>query len=514
MNRKQLVALGLFIAVVTTIPYLIAAESQDDSWIFTGFLFGVEDGNSYLAKMLYGDAGGWLFRSPYSTFEQRGVLAFVPYILLGKLAFSSEPHTQLMVLFHIFRLAAIFIAVFVTYKFIARYVASQAWRIWATLVGLLGGGMGWLLIALGSSEWLGSPPLEFYSPESFGFLAVFGIPHLVLSRALMLAAILFYLEAFDSPKRGWVAGALLVLLGLVHPVSMVTFAIIIGSHSLLSIFVFRDRPFWQHLDPSIRTLVPAIPLFLYFGYSFLSDPYLIEWTEQNIIRSPHPAHYLLAYGLLIIPAIKGAITLLRTRKRDALLPVAWMLLLPFLAYAPHNLQRRLPEGIWIAVVILAAIGLSKWSMSGRALRLAFSVPLMLSTVFIVYGAIQFARDPGEPIFRDRQEVRAFNEIRKYSIPGEVVLSSFEVGNPLPAWAPVRVVIGHGPETINLGQLEAQVAQFYSGEMSRAEARHFLIAQNAALVFYGPVEQKLGPIHADLLELVYREGSYAIFRTRE
>jgi len=79
---------------VTMLPYLLGYASQGDAWRFTGFVFGVEDGNSYIAKMLSGSAGAWLFRTPYTPEAQRGVLAFLPYILLGKLASPPGLHEQ------------------------------------------------------------------------------------------------------------------------------------------------------------------------------------------------------------------------------------------------------------------------------------------------------------------------------------------------------------------------------------------------------------------------------------
>ena len=39
-----------------------------------GFIFAVEDGNSYIAKMLSGVQGAWLFRTPYTSMQQGGVL--------------------------------------------------------------------------------------------------------------------------------------------------------------------------------------------------------------------------------------------------------------------------------------------------------------------------------------------------------------------------------------------------------------------------------------------------------
>jgi len=93
MSRSELkwvLGYSLALAAITSLPYLVAGLNQGADWRFTGFLFGVEDGNSYIAKMLAGYQGAWLFRTPYTTVEQVGVLAFLPYLLLGKLAGGSH----------------------------------------------------------------------------------------------------------------------------------------------------------------------------------------------------------------------------------------------------------------------------------------------------------------------------------------------------------------------------------------------------------------------------------------
>jgi hypothetical protein len=117
--------------------YLVGYASQGTEWRYSGFVFGVEDGNSYLAKMLSGSAGAWLFRTPYTAEEQRGVLAFLPYFLLGKLAGPPGLQVQLAVLFHLFRLAAGILAILATYDFLAYFWTGRAfaclarpWRPW------------------------------------------------------------------------------------------------------------------------------------------------------------------------------------------------------------------------------------------------------------------------------------------------------------------------------------------------------------------------------------------------
>ena len=178
-------------------------------------LFAVEDGNSYIAKMRRGAEGEWLFRSPYTADEQAGVPAFLPYLLLGKMASGRGSHEQLVALFHLARILAIPLMVFSTYRFVSRFVLEVRWRRWATILASAGGGMGWLVFLSGSSSWLGSQPLEMYSPETFGFLAALTFPHLLLARAFLFLGLDAYLESTARPRAAWFAAGWLVLLMLV-----------------------------------------------------------------------------------------------------------------------------------------------------------------------------------------------------------------------------------------------------------------------------------------------------------
>ena len=153
---------------------------------FTGFILGVEDGNSYIAKMLSGSAGSGCSARHITAYPQSGVLAFLPYILLGKLASPAGRHEQLVALFHLFRWIAIIIYAFAAYDFISIFIREIRLRRTAISLIFFGGGLGFL--AAFGMKWsgFGGLPLEFYSPESFGFLAVFGLPHIAAGRAFLL----------------------------------------------------------------------------------------------------------------------------------------------------------------------------------------------------------------------------------------------------------------------------------------------------------------------------------------
>jgi hypothetical protein len=512
-------SLGLILA--TTLPYLLAFSAQGKAWEFTGFLFGVEDGNSYIAKMLSGAYGAWLFRTPYTTLPQSGVLAFLPYLLLGKLAAGSALHMQLVALFHIFRIAAIPLLVLAIYRFSGAFIESIAWRKWVIILSTIGGGLGWIPAAVGRPVVQGSIPLDFYSPETFGFLSVLGLPHLIVARSLLLLALARYLQTGDSGKPAWDAGLLLLGAGLFQPIILIPSLAVIGCHWLLMVVIARppQKAFLGWLWAAVGAGLPSFPLVIYSAAALRADPFLRGWAAQNIILSPAPVHYLLAYGLLLIPAVYGIWTVIHARSASGLLLAGWVILLPVLAYAPFNLQRRLPEGAWVALLLLAAMGLKAWLASyGRAkLAAAYGLGALLlpSSVMLLVGALPLAIRPALPVFEPAAAAQAYDWLRQHAAPGDHVLASYETGNALPAWAPVKVVIGHGPESIDLGELRLAVQDFYQANgMTQTERYSFLDDHQVQWVFWGPDEQALGswnPLRDSSLMLAYAGGGYTIMR---
>ncbi|MCJ7825294.1 MAG: hypothetical protein MUP44_10370 [Anaerolineales bacterium] len=511
---------GVVLAGITTLPYLIGMAVEGDEWHFTGFVFGVEDGNSYIAKMLLGQIGDWLFRTPYSTEIQNGVIAFLPYLLLGKLAAPPELHIQLVVLFHIFRVLCIPFTVRVIYQFVSIYLEDLRWRRWATILATIGGGLGWVVLLTGGSGWLGSLPLEWISPESFGFLAFYGLPHLILARGLLLLAMILFLRAEDNPIWSWLAGCVIFLLLLVQPLSVLTLAMVIGAYNLLVLVYSLLQRKLQVYRPlffnTLRMMVPPLPLFAYFVYSFSTDPFLMEWTGQNQILSPHPFHYLLAYGLMIPFLIAPFRKRVWKTQLQWLLLIGWLASGPLLAYFPHNLQRRLPEGLWVAIITLAALGMAElwrrrpWGKKFVSFSLACA---LISSALLLIGGLQAAARPSLPMFRPDGEVRAFQELARISAQNSIVLASYNTGNALPAWVPARILVGHGPESANLEELLPVVSAFFNEGWGALQRERFLEEQQVDFVFYGPFERELGewnPDSSSVLIRLYNENGYRIY----
>jgi hypothetical protein len=535
-ERKWVLGFAAIVLLITTLPYILGYAAQGHGYRFTGFVFAVEDGNSYIAKMLSGSYGAWLFRTPYTAVPQAGVLMFLPYILLGKLAAPPGLHEQLVALFHIFRIFAGYLAIRATYDFLAFYLKSITLRRFGLALVTLGGGLGWVLLLIGRPDWLGSLPLEFYSPETFGFLSLYGIPHLAAARALLLWTLLAYLrfqrdEGQQTAVPAAKAGLLWLLAGVLQPLAAVVIGFVILVH-LAGLAVWQLWGRREALDggwvawrratafAGIAGILPGI-LVVYNAVSLAIDPFLKAWMAQNIITSPHPLHYLLAFGVILPFAVVGAKRALSISIPEGWLLAGWAAALPVLAYLPVNLQRRLPEGVWVAGCALALLAIEgRWAGEPPRRRLWLLAPLLLcfpSTLLLLFGGFQVSGTPAVPAFRSVDEVTLFEHLAGESQPGCLVLASFETGNALPAWAPLRVVIGHGPESAGLAELRPQVQRFYSAGPDDAWRRDWLSQLGACYVFWGPAEQGLGdwdPRQAAFLQPAAHYGNYWAFSVQD
>ena len=503
---------ALALPVITTLPYRLAWGQQDDSWRFSGFLFGVEDSQSYIAKMRQGAAGQLDFTLAYTTEDHAaapGVYLhyLIPGWLVGRFISSSDPALTpaLIAVFHALRLAGAVLYLWVLYRFISAFVLTPGLRLTAFVLATIGGGLGWLLAFT-----TGTLPPEFYIPEGFGFLMLWGLPHLLLARAALLGGLLLVFRAAEG-NRAWqwpVAAALCwALMGLVVPFYLAVLYAVLAAW--VALVWLRARAFPRRLTAALALGAGlTLPLFVYFFAVFSSNPAMAEWSAQNRLPSPPPLDYLLAYLPLLIPAVtalpfvwasawdKGRLTLL----------LAWVLVAPLLAYLPISVQRRLLEGVIVPLSILAAVGLAGWARRGRAGRFAAGAMIVLSSlsvVFLLAGSLVSISKANTPLFRPATETAALNWLNVHAAPGAVVLSAFDSGNVLPAFTHLRPFVGHGPETIAAEEKRELAAAFFRGELSAEEQAVLLAGPCLApaplpcsdpidYILFGPLEQTISP----------------------
>ena len=219
-------------------------------------------------------------------------------------------------------------------------------------------------------------------------------------------------------------------------------------------------------------IFPA-PVVVYTAWAFFSDPFLSEWSTQNIIQSPPFWDYLLGYGVMLVLGIVGLKTVWAKKNQNAwLFLIGWVVLFPLLAYAPFGVQRRLPEGVWVAITVLGMSGAAALSVRLRKIAYVFAVVSVFPAVILVMGGVTAVMNISTPLYRPANEIEAFEWLRENGGSGEVVLAAYQTANPLPAWTPQRCLTGHGPESIHLEEVNARVERFYEESTTRYRAQVF------------------------------------------
>jgi hypothetical protein len=494
---------AIFCLGLTCVPYLVGLSAQTSAQRFSGAVIGSADINSYLAKMNQGARGAWLFTLPYSSEPQQGVPLYLFHLLLGKI--SGPDFTSRVLTYHLARLFFGFLLILITYRFLAEFLPQVNQRRLALTLVTLGGGLGWLLILSGNVTWFDTLPLEFYSPETYSFLMLLLLPHLLLARCLLLAAVL----AFLYKKYTW-AGLALLPLGLLQPATVVVAWAVFGASAFVHIGCEKDfspQNIWKKLRPIGLIGLISAPLMLYLGSLFLSNPILIPWNAQNLSLTPHPLHYLSGYGLYLLLAGFGIQPLKRSRPDLWRLAVGWTVVTPVLLYLPIGIQRRLVEGFQIPLVAVAVLGLTVRLYAFRHWLMPLTLCLVLPSSLLLWtGAIGSALSQAEPVYQSADELAALDWLDKNAQPGQVVLGAFFTGNVLPARTGLIPYIGHEVETVHIAAKRVRVAEFYRSETSADERLRLLAEGHIRYVFYGPNERDLG-----LLDLATLPGLTERFR---
>jgi hypothetical protein len=533
---------GILALAVTSIPYVFGVALATERRVFGGFVYALQDCYSYLAKMRQGAEGAWLFHIAYTPEPHMGTLFFPFHLLLGKIVAllpCGSLTTEMVWGYHVARWVFGLGLLVTVYRFLAAFTERVAVRRIAWLMVTFGGGLGWLIVALGESDWLGFTPLDFILPEGFTFLVLYAFPHIALGRTLLLWGILFLLRAWgaeleisdlQSPisRVKWAAftGLSWLLMGLIVPFYVPVAWAMMGA-AWLVLCVRQRRVMWR------EAWLGGVPVFIsasvvvYSLWVFGSDPVYAVWSAQNLILSPHPLHYLAAYGvplLLAAFAVHGA----WRSERPAWLALAWVGVVPFLVYLPFNLQRRLVEGVQVPLSLLAAWGLGQISnLEPRATsdkRQAASVrrwlivsvvlvALSLTNVLLVAGNALVLRRCPASVYRDVAEIVALDWLDQQVEPDDVVLSSYETGNYLPARVWARVFVGHGPETVRFAEKMALMRRFFDAATDNAWRQDLLQEYSIDYVFWGPAERQVGgfdPQAPAYLREIYQASGYTIF----
>ncbi|MEI8130837.1 MAG: hypothetical protein WCG34_00285 [Leptolinea sp.] len=141
------------------------------------------------------------------------------------------------------------------------------------------------------------------------------------------------------------------------------------------------------------------------------------------------------------------------------------------------------------------------------------VTTLISLIIVFQGTWRVSA----PVYRPVAEVAMFEVVNKAARPDDVVLATYETGNVIPAWAPVYVLAGHGPESANLKDIRPEISAFFSGAKDMEWQKEMLSRFGVQFIISGPSEKAQGnweAVFGSNYILIYQQHEYKIFKAED
>ncbi len=531
MRWRQWAAWTTVLLCLSGGPILLAVAAPPSGWRFAGGLASPDDVRVYLAAMYQGARGAWLYRPPFDPTPAGAMLMYTLYLALGR-----APGLDLMLWYHLARLAAGVLVLIVAAHWAARLFPTWAGRWSAWLLVAFSSGMGWLLALIPVPAWQ-ARLIDLKTPETSTFLSIFTAPHFALGVALEALALLLFWQATRKP-RWWMwaflSGGSLLGLGLVYPFTLPVVYATMGGYVLWTFWQVGRRQGWRALWVGLIGGGITVPFVIYYIYTFFFTPF---WQNthvaQNVIPTPGPGWLLAGYGLPLGLAVWGAAQRDRRPRGGKTLLIIWAVANGLLLFLPVTFQWRMANGWHFCLALLAADGLEhgaipwlrrrgglaflrRWSMTPEATARRIIVLLTVpSTLMVSLIGVRIAlTERGFPYYVSQDELRAMDTLSPALSFGDVVLGAYQTGNVLPAHALCRVVVGQQFATLKPVEKLADVTRFFDQGTPDAERIEILERYGVTVVYYGPWERALGtfdPGHVPYLEEMVRLDQTTVYR---
>lgn len=507
---------GLALAL-TLAPAILEAQLGPSDRVHIGTYWFWRDFGQYLAAMREGaEVPSWLIHDHYSAEPHDPVFMYPLYVGIGKL--STAIGVPWMGLYRVIELATRVLIPVSLYVFVATFIEPVRLRPLALVLALFGGGVGFwtalTAIALGQGDLagLGFRPLNPYL-EAMTFGSLFAAPHLGLGLAATLLGVAVYCRAMAGSRWSVLGVAVsAAILSLVNAFNLPPLLLAMGIFAVGCLSGGRGLAA-RAVAATAAGCVAAAPAMV---YSFLTFNFAPFWSQtygaQNLLPSPAPWALLIDYGLVLILALAGAWSLVRSSTMSQRFLLLWVGVMLLAMYVPVPYQRRFTFGLQPALAVLAALGWPAWQAwilrvtrrwkpavgppSTLARRLAV-YPLLLfgfADVLLAYAGVSLSAATNSPLpiySIDRGSYAVGEWLGEHSTSEDVVLASFATGNVFGGMLPGRVVAGYEVATLRASEKQATIEAIYRGELSVLDLRAFVAANRVSYVFVGPEERRLG-----------------------
>jgi hypothetical protein len=426
LKLRPAVVAGAALAVVTTIPYLVAWRNPPAPGArFTGAFFYQDDYYQYLSFAEQARRGAVVFANKFDVRPQRPAVVNVEWWLGG--AFATLVGS-LPVGFHLLRLAAIAALVAAAARLLRRGGLQGARLAGGLALFAFAGGLGWLRLWLGVPGWQVPDILLGVYPFHQSLMNT----HFVVGTALLLWTVAFYLDDRAGGGRPWRWIASGWALGLSRPYELVVFVLFCGA--LLVMDFARGRATWRGAFHGGLRVLSVVPVLLYYAALMLGPAGVEGWTG---VRSGDLTPPLTEFALAVAPA--AALVALGWRKaaeesrptRDALATLALVVALIVWGY-PSPMAKQFSTMLGPSLLLLAAlVAPARWVAPAI-------VALAPTSVFLMWRVLH----PYPDWFAPRDEMSAVGHLGDACRPGDVAIAPTDLSLRIAGLTPCSVALGH------------------------------------------------------------------------
>lgn len=556
--------ISCLVMLLTLLPYMAGYVLSTKEKYFIGLsTANSADFNTYLAWMKQAQEGHMLFKIKYTTEPHPAVFFHPLFFLIGTL--SRFTGFSLLFLSHLFRVLSGFLLLYASYRFIAFFLSSPAHRRTAFFLVCFSSGFGGFLLVgkiffsfisfcafhgnissacfqatslrvtgqmfhIAGGQLNENVPLDLWVPESVTLWSLYGMFLHPFSQALLLLGFLSFLRFAENGKfSSALSGSFyFFFLFLVHPYD----ALIV--YSVTFVYSFLQLPHQRARDKIPSYVSGCVLIFflsclpvVYQVWVMKCNPVFSLWAK-NPRLSPSLFNVLLGFGFPLLFSIYTVFLCKRSEIKETFLFLfTWCGLYFLLAYAPVPFQRRLVEGVHIPFCILAAYGMhayfdrvharrknaGKNFNKTKAMRIVLILAAFTNICVFVTELKTFAATPF-PYYLAQDMEQVFQFLDAKTKKDDVVLSSYTVGNFIPAHSGNTVYFGHYDQTLHAEKKARQVEIFYDDKTSCNSRRAFLKQNRIRYVFFSPEERffyTAKKIACPFLREVFHKGNVAVFK---
>ncbi len=490
---------GLLVAA-SVLPYLWAFISLNaqPTHRFVGILHSPLDSAVYIAKIDQGLRGAWLSTLTHTPEVTPSFFLNSFYLVLGHLAKALGLST--LMIFHLARLTMSFA------MFVALYhLGSTIWnrlrprRLFFSIAAV-GSGLGWLALMLSPETPQTQLAVDLNLFEALPLLSTFANPHFPLAIALIALIAATYIAVFrpgfemtPTLTNGGLGIALIsLLLVIVLPHGWLPIAGALSLYVIILAIRTRRLPILELTWVSL-TILPALPILIYYAVMMSAETPLSAWIAQNQIAPLPPDRYLFGFGLPLLAALPGLWRALRYFERDGdRFMLLWLIVNAIILYLPLPMPQRSVIGLFIPIVYFATRAMedfwferipAKWRDAALVAFFVFIVPSnVLMAIVPMIGINDPVRGEEGGLMMPKGYTDAFRWLNSTGEESVVVLAQPLPSLWLPAHTPMRVVYGHPYDTLQSSERLTDVQLWYAGQdcraiLTRYNVRYILTQQN-------------------------------------